>query len=122
MSFIFSTLFSCLSLGFALVLLFAIFRYIFKGKYAESFSKMPDATRERLLSTDIVLIKIFSILLWFSPFYLIFFPIVLFAYFKDFALVGTICMVLFFIMLLQEYLFRKWLGNYLKTYFQNKTL
>ena len=116
-----STYLSCLSVGCILILLFAIFRYMLREKYAEGLSKIRGANRERLLKSDRTLINLFRILVWLSPFYLIFIPLTVFFYDKESFLITTISMIFFDTMILQEYLFRKWLINYMETQdYQNK--
>jgi hypothetical protein len=110
-----STYLSCLSIGCILILLFAVFRFIFREKYAEGLSRLRGARRERLLKTDRTLIDYFRILLWLSPVYLIVLPIALFFYEREVFPIATISMVLFVGMILQEYLFRKWLIKYMET-------
>ena len=115
MSFTSSTAFLCLSVGLILVLLFALFRYFSREKYAQSFSRMPDSAKERLVKSDRMLIQVFRIFLWFSPLYLIVVPLVLFFIDKESFLAAAICMALLVVAIWQEYLFRKWLINYLET-------
>ncbi|MBI3176235.1 MAG: hypothetical protein HYZ25_21125 [Chloroflexi bacterium] len=115
MSFTSSTAFSCVSVGLILVLLFALFRYFSREKYAQSFSRMPDPVKERLVKTDRVLIQVFRIFLWVSPLYLLVVPLALFFVDKENFLATAICMALLVVTIWQEYLFRKWLINYLET-------
>ena len=115
MSFTPSTAFSCFSVGLILVLLFTLFRYFGREKYAQSFSRMPDLVRERLVKTDRVLIQAFRIFLWFSPLPLIVVPLALFFVDKESVFAAAICMALLVVAIWQEYLFRKWLINYLET-------
>ena len=92
-----------------------ILRDIFKEKYAEAIYKLPQAGRERLIKTDKRLLPIFRTLIWLTPFYLIFVPLAVFFYLREDFQVVTICMVLFVILILQEYLFRKWFVTYLES-------
>jgi small-conductance mechanosensitive channel len=114
MNSIISAYFLCLSIGMVLVLLFAIFRFIYREKYAESFLKLPDESRERLIKSDRLLVKVFKIFLWLSPFYLVFVPFALFLYLRQFFLATLITVLLLFIVVLQEYLFRNWLIKYVE--------
>ena len=117
-----SIFFLCPSFGFLLVLLFAVFRYFYREKYAEGIFRLPAAKRDRLVKPDKTLVELFRITLWFSPSYLIFVPFALYYagntfldYARDTSLVATVCMVLLVVTILQEYLFRKWLMSYLET-------
>ena len=115
MRFTLSTYFLCISFGLILILLFAIVRYLYREKYAASFSKLPDARRERLVQSDRALVQVFRIFLWLSPLYLIIVPLIFFFFDKESFLVVTICMALLVVTVSQEYLFRKWLINYMET-------
>jgi len=114
MNSIISAYFLCLSIGMVLVLLFAIFRFIYREKYAEGFLKLPDKSRERFVKSDRLLVKLFKIFLWLSPFYLVFVPFALFLYLRQFFLATLITVLLLFIVVLQEYLFRNWLIKYVE--------
>ena len=114
-SFIVSSYFLCLSFGFILILLFTFSRYIKRENYAESIAKLSDVSKERLIKTDKLLVGLFKIILWLTPLFLVFIPLALFFYLREFFLVTTICMVLFVVTIWQEYAFRKWLINYLES-------
>lgn len=115
MTFIPSSFFLYPSVGLVLILLVALLRYIVREKYAQSFSKLPDSARERLFQADRVVVQLFRIFLWLSPLYLVIVPLIIFFVDKRNFLVATICMVLLVVTVGQEYLFRKWLINYLET-------
>jgi hypothetical protein len=104
-----------ISLLLMLVLIFAVFRFVFRERYARGFSQMPGASRDRLLQADRRLMVVFKVLLWLSPLYVIVIPLLLFYVERDSFLAVTICMVLLVITVLQEYLFRKWLANYMNS-------
>jgi hypothetical protein len=116
MIFILNSGFSCLSVFSALFLLTALIRYIYREKYAENLSKLPSTSKERIVKTDKLFVKVVKILLWFTPFYLIFIPLSSFVYIRETFIVTTIFMTLFVVVILQEYLFRKWIIHYLETH------
>ena len=123
MRLIFSTLLPCLSIGLVLFLLFAAVRFIFRDKYreryAEALLKLPDANRERFLKSEKSIVQLLKLGLWLSLPLLILMPLATLIYraesLRDYFLSTVVCMVLFSFMILQEYLFRKWLINYLET-------
>src|SRR6266508_1469613 len=98
MSSIFSIAFLCSSLGLALFLVFAIFRYIYKekyrGKYIESINKLPEANRERFIKSERLTVNLFRVALWLFPFYLIFIPLAIYFYLRDIFLITSVSMVL----------------------------
>ena len=119
MSSIFSIAFLCSSLGLALFLVFAIFRYIYKekyrGKYIESINKLPEANRERFIKSERLTVNLFRVALWLFPFYLIFIPLAIYFYLRDIFLITSVSMVLLVATFWEEYFFRKWLMNHLES-------
>ena len=115
MSVTFSTYLSCLSIGLAVFLFFALFRFIYREKYAQAFLKLPESRFERVIWYENVYVKVFKIL-WLPALILsVLLPSTSFFLFHEPFLPSAVCMVLFFIMTMQEYLFRRWFINYLKT-------
>lgn len=116
---IFSIGFLCPSIGLALFLLFAIFRYIFREKYREKYleniSKLPEANRDKAIESEKIIIKLFMIAIWLSPFYLVFIPLSIFYFLRDAFLSVTVSMLLLFLTVWQEYFLRKWLISFLST-------
>ncbi len=110
-----SSLFLYPSIALALILLVAILRYIVREKYAQSFFKLSDSARARLVRADRVVVQVFRIFLWLSPLYLVIVPLIVYFYDKNNFFIVTICVVLLVVTIGQEYLFRKWLINYLET-------
>ncbi len=114
MSLIFSTIIPFLSIASILILLLAAFRFIQKEKLAESILKLPEANRERFLRYEKNMVRLLKISLWPALILLIMFPLATFLYFRQYFLAATVWIVLFFIVVLQEYRFRKWLIDYLE--------
>jgi hypothetical protein len=115
MSFNISNYFFCVSIGLIAVLIFAIYRYIHREKLAASFLKLPDEKRETVLKLEKNILRLFQLALWPSLVLLIVFPLVMFFSFRESFLSSTVGMVLLVIVILQEYLFRKWLINYVES-------
>jgi cobalamin synthase len=104
-----SSFFFCPSVVFVVFLLFAIWRFFYREKYALSFSKLPDANKERFVKSEQNLAKLFRTSLWLTPLYLVILPLVLYIYSRDIFLVATVCMILLVAVLWEEYSFHKWL-------------
>lgn len=123
MRLIFSILLPGLSIGIALALLFAVIRFAFRKKYRERYERailrLPDANRERFLKSETAILQFLKLgLCLFLPL-LVLMPLATLIdsgeSLRDYFLSTVVCMVLFFFMILQEYWFRKWLIDYLKT-------
>jgi small-conductance mechanosensitive channel len=114
MSVVFARSFSCLSVGLVVFLGFALFRYIYRERYAEAFLRLPDGNRERFIKLEKRMVYLFRIVLWLSPIYLIVLPLSMFFYLREAFLATTVSMILFCVTLLQEYSLRKWLIGYLE--------
>ena len=107
--------FTCLSIGCALFLILGIFRFLFRKSYAKNLvEKLPAANRERLIRVDKSIVLSLKIVLWLSPVYLILLPISCFFFFPDLFMVATVCMSLFFAVVLSELLMRRWLLSQLE--------
>lgn len=122
MSFSFSTLFWCPSIGFLFVLLFVPFRYIYRERYAAGLSKLPDGNKARLIRSERAIIAALKIILWLSPLYLIFIPLIFFYFERDIFVSGTVCMVLLVVTALEESWLRNWLIKYLENAKARSTL
>ena len=115
MSLTFSTYFGCLSIGIVVFLLFALVRFIYREKYAQRFLQLPDARIERVIRYDKLNVKLFKLALWPALIIAILLPSSLFFFFHEPFIPSAVCMVLLLVMIVQEYLFRKWFINYLET-------
>ena len=115
MSLTFSTYFACLSIGIAVLLLFAVVRFIYREKYAQRFLKLPEARIELVLRYDRLYVKLFKMALWPALILSVLLPSVLFFFGHEPFLPSAVCMALFLIAIVQEYRFRKWFVNYLET-------
>jgi len=115
MSLTFSTYFGYLSIAITALLLFAVVRFIYREKYAQSFLKLPDARIERFIRYERLNVKLFKVALLPLLIMSVLLPSGLFFFLNEPFLPSAVCMVLLLIGILQEYLFRKWLINYLET-------
>ena len=113
MSLDFSTSFSCLSIGVIPLWIFAIYRYIHRERLAASFLNLPNEKRGTVIALEKKTLGLLKLALWLFPVMLIVFPLVMFFSFRESFLASTVGLVLFAITILQEYLFRKWLINYI---------
>jgi TRAP-type C4-dicarboxylate transport system permease large subunit len=114
MSLTFSTYLNCLSIGCAVLLLFAIIRFIYKDKYAQNLLKLPPANRERFIRYEKRQVKLFKMALWPLLLLVILMPLACFLVIREAFVAATVCMVLVSIVALQEYRFRKWLIDFVE--------
>jgi peptidoglycan biosynthesis protein MviN/MurJ (putative lipid II flippase) len=99
-----------------LFLLLAAVRFIYREKYAQAFLKYPAASRQRVIKYDKIYVLIFKISLWPVVLVSVLMPLASFLYFREEFIITAICMVLFSIVIFQEYRFRKWFVDYLETH------
>jgi predicted histidine transporter YuiF (NhaC family) len=118
MSSILSFFFIIPSIGLVLILLFALFRYIYREKYKEKYfeglSNLSEANKEKYIESEKIIVNLFKIVLWISPLLIIVIPFSLYFFLRDAFLTATICMVLLVLTIWQEYSFRKWLLQFHK--------
>jgi hypothetical protein len=122
MRLIFSTLLPCFSIGIVLFLLFAAVRFIFREKYreryAEALLKLPETNRERFLKSENSILILLKLGWWLSIPVVILMPLATLMYraesLRGYFLPAAVGMMLFSFMILQEYLFRKSLIDYLR--------
>jgi hypothetical protein len=114
MSFFFSIYIPIVLIGIVLLVVFAVFRFIYREKYAESFLILPEERKEGFLKHEKRITAILKLSLLPALVLLIIFPLVTFLYYRNYFFVAVAFMVLFFVMILQEYRFRKWLIHYLE--------
>jgi hypothetical protein len=101
-----------LSIGLAILALFGILNYLLREKYAASINKNPEA-KQKILESSKQMISLLRIFLWLSPLYLILLPWLI-SNFTDLNWIFVfICMALISVNVFVEYLFRKWLYQYL---------
>ena len=82
-------------------------RRLRKSKVVTSLANMPQG---KLLSIEEgynAIILVYKILLMASPFYLLGIPFILYIYLKDSFLYGTIVIALMYIVVLEDYFFRR---------------
>jgi len=103
-----------LSIGIVLLLLFDVFRFIYREKYAESILKGPEASRKRFLQYEKKMVRLLKVSLWPALFLLIMLPLAAFLLFREYFFAITADVVLSSILILHEHSFRKWLINYLE--------
>ena len=107
-----------LLIGVILFLLFAVVRFLYRGRYAESIRtsllKAPEANRERFLKYEQKMLMRLKISLLPFLILLILLSLATFLLFREYFFAITVDMVLSFILILHEYSFRKWLINYLE--------
>jgi|WetSurMetagenome_2_1015567.scaffolds.fasta_scaffold1781760_1 hypothetical protein len=114
MGFFYSIYIPIVLIGIVLSVAFAVFRFIYREKYAESFLTLPEDRRERFLKHEKRITAILKLSFWPALILLIIFPLVTFLYYQEYFFVAIVFMVLFIVMILQEYHFRKWLIHYLE--------
>ena len=97
--------------GMAAILGFDIFRIIQREKLVEGILALPIERRNRYITAEKNLIRLFAASL--SPFFglLIIFPLSLFLFLRPIFIIGTIIMVLMVAIIALEFLFRKWVVN-----------
>jgi hypothetical protein len=104
-----------ISIFFIFELILGVFSYIYREKHVAAFLKLPDANRERLIKAYKNSAKALKAALWLSPIYLLLIPATFVYFLRDRFIVSVICTVLFVIIILYEYLYRKWLINRLES-------
>jgi hypothetical protein len=104
--------FKYLSIGFAIVLLFGMIKYLAREKFAAVYASSP-AAKIGFLKGQKLIISLSRIFLWLSPLYLFLLPWLLSTYSNLNGVVVFVCMILMVANVLVEFLFRKYLVQYL---------
>jgi hypothetical protein len=98
-----------------------ILQYVFRKKYVDSFylkrynaaiNQHPEK-KEEIHNSILKLISLFRMMLWLSPFYVIFAPWAIAVYSDLNGIALILPMVLLFAMVFVEYRYEKWLFQYL---------
>jgi hypothetical protein len=100
------------SIGLAILLLFGILKYLIREKYAASIYSTPE-TKQKILESSKKMISLLRIFLWLSPVCLILLPWRISNFTDQNWIIVFICMALICVNVFVEYLFRKWLYQYL---------
>jgi len=111
MELVFSVSFAVLSVGCAIILVFALFRIIQREKLVEGILSLSFERRNRYITAERNLVRLLAVLLLPLSSLLIVFPLSLFFLLRSVFISGTIFMVLMVVTDVQEYLFRKWVLN-----------
>ena len=114
MSLVFSILVPFYSIALILSLLIALFRFLYREKYAESLLKIPEARREKFLQYEKKMVKLLKMSLLPVLLLSILLPLAVFLLYREYFLATTVGTIVFPIYTLQEYGFRKWLVNWLE--------
>lgn len=93
--------------GFALLFIAEIIRQFFVRKIAVSILRLSDEKKSRLFQADSSLMVIYKILLWLTPLYLFIIPLIAYFYIPESFVYLTILLILMFIVVLGEFLYRK---------------
>ena len=97
-----------------ILILFGFVKYALRRKYVEDISKYPYNRSKRIIDGSIKMLKYFKFLLWLSPFVLFFVPAALYFYAGSGLLVSLAFGPLFFALVMQEFLFRRWVVKHFR--------
>ena len=97
-----------------ILIILGFVKYALRRKYVEDISRYPTDRSKRIIDGSIKVLKYFRFLLWLSPLLLFFVPAALYFYAESGLLVSIAFGPLFVALVVQEFLFRKWMVNYFK--------
>jgi hypothetical protein len=92
---------------FGILILTATIRYCLKGKTIQAVAKLTAEKRDTIIEKHSTIIKIYQIFLWMFPLYLIVIPIVIYIYSRSDFIYFLIMMVLIFVVVLEDFIFRR---------------
>ena len=107
----------------AIEIIFLMLRIVllfFGKKNAEVLVKLKDEKLKIFIDSRTMMVKLFKLLLWLSPLYLVFFPIGIYIFMPEInAIMVFTVLFLMELLLLVEFLYSRWLLRYLKAHRPN---
>ena len=99
-----------------LILLYAILVeiYFYRHKLIDNYLRLSDDRLARIIWANEKMIKIYKLMLWLSPAYLIFVPLAIYYVLPEWTVYYTIIVILLFVTALVEYFYVKWILEQLR--------
>ncbi len=94
---------------FVVTMIFALVSYIGRDKYILKLRELPTEKKARILKSYSLRIKIYKLLLWASPIYLILQPFLIYKYSKSSFFHMTIMTILMYICVLEDFVSKSFL-------------
>jgi hypothetical protein len=86
----------------------------FRHKLIDGLLRLGDDRQARIIQNDEKLIKLYRLMLWFSPVYLIFVPLAIYYTLPEWTIYHIIIVLLVFASTLLEYVYTRWILTQLK--------
>lgn len=99
---------------FLFIVILGILNYSMRDKYIHRLMGLSSERKLRLLKSHMLIIKIYKIFFYVSPFYLIAIPFLVYKYSKQDFFHITVLQVLLYVLILKDFLYRKFMAEKLK--------
>ncbi len=113
MSIVSTVLFILTALMLLLILIVSL-RFILRKDYTRRLLALPTPQKERITRSEKTITTGCKVVFWLGVFILVFLTIPILLYFPEIFTPFAICMVIFFVMVGMEYIFHKWILNFLE--------
>jgi hypothetical protein len=104
-----------LSIYGLLLIIYDVFRLIFRKKYAMHFLTLTDTQWESFRKSETKITLLLKITLWLAGIALIIAPVTTFFFLYEVFPIFTIWMTIFFLVVLVHYIFHRWLIKYVQS-------
>ncbi len=99
---------------FLFAMILGVVKYFARDKYIHKVTKLPPEKKARILKSYSLTIKIYKLLFWTSPIYLLILPFITYTYSKKSFFHITVMEILMYISILEDFLFKRFLFNRIK--------